>query len=363
MVDRVRFGALFVCLVVVLLTIAAGPARADDRLMGAGATFPAPLYKRWVVDYEKSNPGVSLDYNSIGSGGGIKAVTEKTVAFGATDAPLTKRELEALGGADKVIIIPTCAGAVVPAYNLPGIDKPVNFSGPVLAEIFAGVISKWNDPKLAELNPGVKLPDLAITPVWRTDGSGTTFVWSSYLASQSETFKSSVGMGKQVRFPVGQGGKGNEGVAAAVQQSAGALGYIELNYATANKIAFGAVKNAAGKLVKASTDSVATAGVSAAEKLSGSVLTADLWNQPGDASYPVSAFTYIIVYKDLSTNVPSEAKAKALAGFLTWATTTGQEQAKSMDYAPLAPAVQAKVAQALSQLTYKGAPIAAAKPR
>ncbi len=332
-----------------------GAAAGEVRVTGAGATFPAPLYKKWVVEFEKAPAGkdVKIDYNSIGSGGGIKAITDKTVGFAGSDAPLSKKELEALGGADKMVQVPSCAGGVVPAYNVPGVKADLMFTGDVLARIFQGKISKWNDKAIAELNPGVTLPDLAITPAYRSDGSGTTYVFTNYLATQSEDFKSTIGTGKQVQWPTGQGGKGNEGVSAVVQQTSGAIGYIEANYANANKIAYGSVKNIAGKFVKASPDTISAAGIAATSKFSGTVLAADIWNQPGDNSYPIAGFTYLIVYKDLSS-VKSIEEAKAVAGFLTWATTRGQTLASEMDYAPLAPDVQKKVEAALATLTFGG---------
>lgn len=340
------------------LGIAAGAFGAETRLTGAGATFPAPLYKKWVVDFEKAPAGkdVKIDYNSIGSGGGIKAITDKTVAFGATDAPLNKKEIEAMGGEDKIVEIPTCAGAVVPAYNVPGLKTDLKFTGEVLAQIFMGKISKWNDPAIATLNPDVKLPDTAITPAYRSDGSGTTFVWTNYLATQSETFKSTIGTGKQVQWPTGQGGKGNEGVSAIIQQTPGSIGYIEANYANANKITYGSIKNTAGKFIKANAGAVSAAGGSAVEHFKGTLLAANIWNQPGDTSYPIAAFTYIVVYKDLN-NLKTEEEAKALVNFLNWATISAQSTASELDYAPLAPAVQQKVAEALGTITFKGKPV------
>ncbi len=336
------------------VVLAGGLALASDvRLQGAGATFPNPLYQRWVTEYQKSHPDVQIDYQSIGSGGGIKGITEKTVDFAGSDAPLGTSEFQAIGGQDKVVEVPSCAGAVVPAYNLPGISADLKFSGELLCDIFSGTVSKWSDPKIAALNPGVKLPDTAITPAWRSDGSGTTFVFTNYLATQSESFKSSIGTGKQVKWPVGQGGKGNDGVAAIVQQTAGAIGYIELNYATANKIAFGQVKNKAGQFVKASTAAVSAAGDAAAASMKGDVLAVDLWNQDGATTYPIASFTYLIVYKDLN-NLKGSAQAEALGGFLWWATHDGQKIASELDYAPLSPAVQAKVETALRDLTFNG---------
>lgn len=340
-----------------LAAASAAWAAGDVRLQGAGATFPNPLYQRWVSEYQKTHPTVKIDYQSIGSGGGIKNITEKTVQFAGSDAPMSKKELEAVtGGAANIVEIPSVAGAVVPAYNLPDVKSDLKFSGDVLAQIFMGTISKWNDPKIADLNPGVTLPDLGITPAWRTDGSGTTFVFTNYLATQSEPYKTTIGAAKQVKWPVGQGGKGNEGVAAVVQQTPGAIGYIELNYATANKIPFGAVKNASGEFVKASGETVSAAGQGAADALNGNILAADIWNQKGQKAYPISAFTYLIVYKDLN-NLDSDESAKALVDFLWWATHDGQNFAKEMDYAPLAKGVQGKVERALKALEYKGSPV------
>jgi phosphate transport system substrate-binding protein len=342
----------------VLATAAVASATADVRLQGAGATFPNPLYQKWVSEYQKAHPDTKIDYQSIGSGGGIKAITEKTVQFAGSDAPMSKKEFEAVGGPDGMIEIPTVAGAVVPAYNVPGINQPLNFEGALLADIFMGKVTSWNDARIAAANPGVKLPNLAITPAWRTDGSGTTFVFTNYLATQSEEYKQGVGTGKQVKWPAGQGGKGNEGVAAVVQQTPGAIGYIEVNYANQNKIAYGAVKNKNGKFVKATAETVSAAGQGAAGGLKGGILAADIWNQPGDNAYPIAAFTYIITYKDLGT-IPNmtEPQARALADFLWWATHEGQKFAGEMDYAPLAQPVQQKVETALKSLTFKGNPI------
>ncbi len=329
-------------------------ARQEVRLSGAGATFPQPLYERWAADFQKTNGTIKIEYGGGGSGAGIKAITDKTVAFGASDAPMTKKELDAAGGADAVVEIPTCAGAVVPAYNLPDVKQDLKLTGELLADIFMGKISKWNDARIAAVNPGVKLPDLAITPAWRTDGSGTTFVFTSYLATQSEAFKGSIGLGKQVKWPSGQGGKGNPGVAAVVQQTAGAIGYIELNYAEANKIAFASVKNKEGAFVKASADSVAAAGDAAAGTMQGLQLTADIWNQPGAKSYPISAYTYLILYKDLR-NLKSQSDAEALLNFVNWACIgDGQKIAVEMTYAPLSKSVQTKVAAAIKSISFGG---------
>jgi phosphate transport system substrate-binding protein len=334
-------------------------------LSGAGATFPQPLYERWVIEYNRLNPRVRIGYQGIGSGGGIKSITDRTVDFAGSDAPLTRREREALGGESAVLEFPLIAGAVVPAYNVPGFTgtdaKPINFTGDILAEIFMGRITRWNDPRLAEINPGVALPDLAITPVWRTDGSGTTFVFTSYLASQSQDFRSRVGMGKSVSWPVGQGGKGNPIVAGTVQQLPGALGYIEQTYALANNIPFGAIRNAEGAFVRATTAAVTAAGAAAASKLTGPDLTVDLWNQPGAEAYPIAAYTYMIAYRDLA-NLDSIDEARALVGFFRWAATDGQKIAEEMYYAPLSSDMQTRVLEAISQLTFKGQPLSASTP-
>jgi phosphate transport system substrate-binding protein len=328
------------------------------RLQGAGATFPNPLYQKWVAEYQKTNPSVRIDYQSIGSGGGIKAITEKTVQFAGSDAPMSRRELEAAGGAANLIEIPMVAGAVVPAFNVPGVTGELNLTGELIADIYMGKVTTWNDRRIAEINSGLNLPSLPITPAWRTDGSGTTFVFTNYLATQSNQYKQTVGMGKQVKWPLGQGGKGNEGVAAVVQQTPGGLGYIEVNYAEQNRIPFAAVKNKEGKFVKASPESVSAAGAGAAEELAGTILAANIWDQPGAEAYPIAAFTYIITYKDLSA-VPNltETQAKALVDFLWWATHEGQKFAAEMDYAPLAEPVQRKVEEALRAVTYKANPI------
>lgn len=342
---------------VAVLTLTAGVAMAETRLQGAGATFPNPIYQRWVTEFEKHNSDVKIDYQSIGSGGGIKGLTEKTIDFAGSDAPMSKKEMDAAGSA--VVHLPTVAGAVVPAYNLPGFSGELNLSGETIADIYMGKISKWNDPKIAALNSGANLPDLAITPAWRTDGSGTTFVFTNYIATQSEEFKSTIGAGKQVQFKAGQGGKGNEGVTAVVQGTPGAIGYIELNYATKNKIPFAAVKNVDGKFVKASPETVSAAGAGALSQMTPEKLAVNIWNQSGSNAYPIAAFTYIIVYKDLN-NVKDEAKAKALVQFLTWAVTDGQKMAGEMDYAPLAPEVAKLALEAIHGLQHGGKTVSAA---
>jgi phosphate transport system substrate-binding protein len=336
-----------------LLTLLAGVTHGDARLQGAGATFPQPLYARLVAEYSKIKPDVQIDYQGIGSGGGIKGITDKTIDFAGSDAPMNKKEIAAAGGADDLVEIPSCAGGVVPAYNLPGIDKDLNFTGEVLAEIYMGKINTWDDAKIAQLNPDVKLPSLPITPAWRTDGSGTNYVFTNYLATQSPAFVRTIGIGKQVKWPIGSGGKGNPGVAQVVQQTPGALGYLEQNYADKNKIQYGTVQNKAGKFIKASPESVSAAGEGAVKEMNGNMLAANIWNQDGDAAYPIASFTYLIVYKDLK-NIKSKEQADALVAFLTWATHDGQKYASELDYAPLSEGVQKKVEDAIKEISYGG---------
>jgi len=329
-----------------------GIVKAETKLQGGGATFPNPIYQRWVTEYQKAHPDVKIDYQSIGSGGGIKGITDKTFDFAGSDAPMNKKEMDA--AKDPIVHIPTVAGAVVLAYNLPDVKDDIKLTGPIVADIYMGKITRWNDSKLTAINAGINLPDLAIIPVWRTDGSGTNFVFTNYLTTQSEEFTGQIGAGKQVKYPVGQGGKGNEGVTAGVQGSKGSIGYIELNYALANKIPFALLQNKDGEFVKASPASVAAAGEGAVGNMKDS-LAVNIWNQPGKTTYPIAAFTYIIVYKDLGY-LKDASKAKALVEFLTWATGDGQRIAEEMTYAPLSDGVQKKVREAIGKLTLDGKP-------
>ncbi len=308
---------------VAVVAASCGMASAQVRLQGAGATFPEPLYQRWVSEYQKSHPLVQIDYKGIGSGGGIKGITDKTLDFAGSDAPMSSSERQKAG--DEVVHIPTVAGAVVPAYNLPGVSGELKLTGPVIADIYRGVITKWNDSKIAAINAGLTLPDMEITPVYRTDGSGTSFIFTNYLAGQSSEFKDGIGAGKTVQWPVGQGGKGNQGVTAVVQTTPGALGYIELAYAIQNKLPFALVQNRDGKFIKASPQTVTAAGEGALASMTSS-LAVNIWNQPGENTYPISAFTYVIVYKDLGY-LKDQQKAEALVDFLSWATTEGEKLA------------------------------------
>jgi len=326
---------------------------AEVDLTSAGATFPQPLYENMIATFMQSHPDVKINYGGGGSGQGIKGITAKTLAFAGSDAPMNESELKGAGGAENIIQVPSCAGGVCPAYNVPGVTGDLKFTGPMLADIYLGKVSMWNDPEIAAANPGVNLPALAITPAYRSDGSGTNFVWTNYLATQSEDFKSGIGIGKQVKYPVGQGGNGNPGVAAIVKQTSGAIGYIEQNFADKNGISYGLVQNKSGKFVKASTDAVAAAGASAAGTMDGNVLKANIWNQPGDDVYPIASFTYLIAYKDLNSCKDKE-QAQTVVNFLWFATHDGQKAAPGLFYAPLAPPVVAKVEAALNNFTYQG---------
>jgi phosphate transport system substrate-binding protein len=337
------------------LLLAAAALAPDVKLHGAGATFPAPFYNRLVAEYQQLHPEIKIDYQAIGSGGGVKGITDATVDFAGSDAPLNKKELEACG-ANNIVQVPSCAGGVVPAYSVPDVTGELRFTGEVLADIYLGKINMWNDPRLVELNPKAKLPALPITPAYRTDGSGTTYVWTNYLCTQSSAFKETIGAGKEVKWPTGQGGKGNQGVSQVLQTTKGALGYIEQNYADENKIAYGAVKNKAGKFVKATPEGVSLAGGSAAAQMKGTVLAANMWDGEGEGTYPIASLTYLIVYKDLK-NVKSREEAQALMGFLSWTLHEGQSYASKLDYAPLAPAVIKKVDEALATVTYQGQPL------
>ncbi len=328
-------------------------ALAQTRLQGAGASFPNPLYQRWAEDFHKSHEAIQVDYQSTGSGAGIKAITDKTVDFAGSDAPMSRAERERAPA--EVLHLPTVAGAVVPAYNLPDLKEPLNLSGEVLADIYLGTITRWNDPRIGELNEGVTLPDMAISPVYRADSSGTTFVFTNYLSTQSKAFREQVGPGKEVKFPRGQAAPRNDGVTAAIQRTAGSIGYIELNFAIANKIPYAAVKNRAGNFILATPATTSAAGEGAVESMKNN-LAVNIWNQPGEQAYPISAFTYVIVYKDLGY-LGSREKAEALVTFLRWAATEGQETADDLDYAPLSEGVQTKVLEAIDGLTFEGQPL------
>jgi phosphate transport system substrate-binding protein len=313
-------------------TLGAGAAAQTIRINGAGATFPNPIYQKWFSEYNKLHPNVEINYQSIGSGGGIQQVIKQTVFFGATDGPMTNEQLQSAPG--KIMHFPTVLGAVVPVYNLPNVTAELKFSGPVLADIFLGKITKWNDPSIAKLNAGVTLPATDITVTHRADGSGTTYIWVDYLAKVSPEWKSKVGVANSVNWPTGVGGRGNEGVASTVKQTPGAIGYVELIYALQNKIAYGSVLNAAGESVKASVPAVTAAAAEAVKSMPAD-FRVSITNAPGKGVYPISSFTWILLYE----TAKDKAQAKTMVDFMKWALTDGQKFAPELGYAPLPDAV------------------------
>jgi phosphate transport system substrate-binding protein len=323
----------------VLLTAGAGA----QNLNGAGATFPYPIYSKWFNEYKQQNPSVQINYQPIGSGGGIRQVTEGTVDFGASDVTMTNEQLAA--AKVKVIALPTVLGAVVPVYNIPGVNKELNFSGDVIADIYLGKITTWNDPRIAKDNPGVNLPANAILPVYRSEGSGTTFIFTDFLSKVSSDFKSRVGAGAAVKWPTGIGQKGNEGVAGMVRQTPNAFGYVELIYAEQNKMSFGAVKNSSGKFLKASTAGVTAAAASAAKTMPPDYRIS-ITNAAGPDSYPISSFTWLLI----PTQAKDASKTKALVGFLNWMLDHGENEAASLSYAPLPQQVQDMVRKSVTTI-------------
>lgn len=324
------------------LLVSASAAGFAQKLNGAGATFPAPIYSKWFSEYHALHPNVEINYQPIGSGGGIRQVTAGTVDFGATDGPMTNEQLSA--SKVKLLHIPTVLGAVVPIYNLPGVSQELKFSPDVLADIYLGKISNWNDGRIAKDNPGVKLPTQEIIVIHRSDGSGTTFIFTDYLAKVSSDWKSSPGASTAVQWPKGLGGKGNEGVAGLVRQMAGAIGYVELIYSMQNKIPFGLVKNASGAWVKASVEGVTAAAASV--KAMPADYRVSITNAAGKDSYPISSFTWLLI----PTQPADAGKGHVLKDFLTWMLEHGEAEANSLYYAPLPAAVQAKVKASIAQM-------------
>jgi phosphate transport system substrate-binding protein len=314
-----------------------------QNINGAGATFPNPIYSKWFSEYSQLHPNVKINYQPIGSGGGIRQVTEGTVDFGATDGPMSDDQLSS--AKVKVMHIPTVLGAVVPVYNIPGVNKDLNFSGDVIADIYLGKITKWNDSRIAKDNPGTSLPDKAILPVYRSDGSGTTYIFTDFLSKVSPDWLSKVGKATSVKWPTGIGQKGNEGVAGMVRQSPNSFGYVELIYAEQNKMSFGAVRNASGKFLKASTGGV-TAAAAAAAKTMPADYRISITNATGAESYPISSFTWLLI----PTHSTDPAKAKALADFLGWMLDHGEGEAAAMTYAPLPKPVQDMVRKSIANV-------------
>jgi len=326
-------------------------------LNGAGATFPFPLIDEWRVEYQTVKPDVNINYQSIGSGGGVKQFIEKTVDFGATDAPLTPEEIQQ---APNAVHIPETIGSVVPAYNLP--VEGLKLTGPILAEIFLGNITKWNDPKIQEINPDLTLPAEDIVVVHRSDGSGTTFVWTDYLSNVSQAWDQQIGKGKSIEWPVGVGAPGNEGVANSINTTPNSIGYVELAYALTTGMKHAAVQNQAGNFIQGSIDSTEAAVAASAPSLP----TGDqpwtnvtMVNAPGADSYPIASFSYLLVYKELTDDpgLADKNKAQSLVDFINWAITDGQQFAPDIGYVPLPEQVVQLNQETLRGLTHNGAPL------
>ena len=327
---------LFVC------ALLAAPVLGQTTLSGAGATFPYPMYSKWFSEYSKSHSGVEINYQSIGSGGGIRQVTAGTVDFGASDMPMTDKQLQ--DSKTKILNLPTVLGADVPAYNLPGVTGEVKFTPEVLAGIFLGKISKWNDKAITSANPGVNFPDKDIIVVHRSDGSGTTFIWTDYLSKVSPEWKGQVGSDTSVKWPVGLGNKGNEGVSGLIRQMSGSIGYVELIYAVQNNIPYGSVRNSAGNFIKASLESVSAAAASAPKMPPD--FRVSITNAPGKDAYPIASFTWLLI--PLPSKDP--VKGKILNDFLNWMVTDGQKMTAALSYAPLPDNVVAKEKEAIKQV-------------
>lgn len=341
------------------ITIKAYAQGGTITLNGAGATFPFPLIDTWRVEYQKVKPNVNINYQSIGSGGGVKQFTEKTVDFGASDAPLTKSEQEKAPGA---VHIPETIGSVVVAYNLPTSvpNKGLKLTGPILSDIFLGKIKKWNDPQIQSINSGISLPSDDIVVVHRSDGSGTTFVWTSYLSKESPQWNQTVGAGKSVQWPIGIGAPGNEGVANAVRGTANTIGYVELAYALTTKMPYAFLKNKEGNFIEPSLDSTKAAAAEQSALPAGdkSWELVSLIDSPGKDSYPIASFSYLLLYKELNTNPNiNQEKAKALVDFISWAITDGQKFANPLSYVPLPDQVVKLDQDTLKSLTFKGQPV------
>ncbi len=328
------------------------PTKAPETvtLNGAGATFPYPLISKWSSEYNKMKPNIQINYQSVGSGAGIKQITAKTVDFGASDAPLTEQEYANISG---ILQIPESIGAVVVAYNLPGIEKGVKLGGDVVADIFLGKITKWNDPRIVSINPGIQFPAKDIIVAHRSDGSGTTFVFTDYLSAVNPDWKSKVGKGKSVNWPVGLGGKGNEGVAGLLNQNPYSISYIELAYAKLQNIPYAYIKNRAGKFIEPTLETTANAAAGAVPTLpagDASWSSVSIVDAKGDNSYPIGSFTYFLVYKDQTDKI----KGKILAEYLWWAVHDGQKYSSDLLYVPLPNEVVSLNEKTIKLMNYNG---------
>jgi len=318
------------------------PLMGQTTLNGAGATFPYPVYSKWFSEYNKLHPDVQINYQSIGSGGGIRQVLNGTVDFGASDYPMSDEQLKE--AKTKILLIPTVLGAVVPAYNVPGVSGEIKFTPEALAGIYLGKIQKWNDPGITQANPGVKFPDQPIIVIYRSEGSGTTFIFTDYLSKISKDWANTVGKGTSVKWQIGMGGKGNEGVAGQIRQLQGSIGYVELIYAVENKITYGSVKNAAGNFVKATLDGVTEAAASA--KSMPADFRVSITDAPGKTACPISSFTWLLIPEQAK----DPKKGKIIADFLEWMLNDGQKMTSQLSYAPLPPNVVGKVKAAIKQI-------------
>jgi phosphate transport system substrate-binding protein len=312
---------------------------------GAGATFPYPIYSKWFDVYHQKNSSINFNYQSVGSGAGIRQVTEGTVDFGASDGPMTDEQIKAFEGkrGSKVLHFPTVLGADVPTYNIPGVTAALNFTPDALAGIYLGKITKWNDPAITGPNKGVNLPAQDIVVVHRSDGSGTTYIWTDYLSKVSDEWKSKVGRNTSVNWPVGLGGKGNEGVTGLVKQTPDSIGYVELIYAVQNNIPYGSVKNSSGAFIKADLASVSAAAAGAAKEMPDD-FRVSITNAPGKTAYPISSFTWLLI----PSKIPDAAKREAIKGFLKWMLSDGQTYCEQLSYAKLPKEVVAKELKAIS---------------
>ena len=351
-IARRRLALAFVCFAGLAVTSCSGNmgSGGEVRLQGAGATFPNPLYQKWLSEYGKLNANIKIDYQSIGSGGGIKQIQARTVDFGASDAPMTDAELKASPG--ELIHIPTVLGAVVITYNLSGVAKPLRFSPDVIADIFLGKITKWNDARIKADNPDANLPSTDLTVVHRAESSGTSFVFTDYLAKVSAEWKEKVGADKAPKWPVGQGGKGNEGVTGQLKQQPNTIGYVELAYAVQNKLPVALVKNASGNFVEPSIDAV-TAAAAASAPNTPDDLRVSITNANGPNVYPISSYTYILVYKEQ----PDRLKGKAVIDFVWWGIHDGEKFANDLQYAPLPDAIVKRAEAKINSITAGGKPL------
>jgi phosphate transport system substrate-binding protein len=341
-----------------LTALAASLKAQEIRINGAGATFPNPIYSKWVLEYTVVRPHLQINYQGIGSGGGIRQFSDHTVDFGATDGPMTDSQIAVVHG--NVYHLPTVLGSVVPTYNIPGVTGQLKFTGEVLAGIWLGQITKWNDNRITGLNPGVSLPDQDIVVAHRSDGSGTTYIWTDYLSKVSADWAQRVGKGTAVNWPVGLGGQGNPGVANIVKQTPGAIGYVELIYAIQNNIGYGLVRNKAGNYVQASLETTTNAAAAAVAALdAGTDFRVSITDPDAANAYPIASFTWLLIPKDLTDQV----KARSLLEFVWWALHDGQKYCAGLSYAPLPPRVVQLEEERLKSVTLNGRPVLPANYR